>query len=200
MFTMIIMQVAEACIKIFFVLYLSRKSKILVARLCPGQKMSCIGKYGRNAIDYRQTSRLSIAVSLIFITNTVKIALFYIVKLAPKTVFLLDSMEWILMCEIPFLCISLVLSVKEMPKKVNNQTETPFYVHKPVVLVPRQPTNEMNAQALMAHQQKTTIENNRSTVPKFVYLKRNRPSNFVDIVSRSSFQMGYNNIALTPVE
>ena len=111
--------------------------------------MSCIGKYERNAIDYKQTLRLSVAVSLIFITNTVKIALFYTVKLAPQTVFLLDSMEWIILCEIPFLCVSMVLSLKEMPKKVSHQTLTPFYVHKPDILVPRRPSNEMNAQAPM---------------------------------------------------
>ena len=207
--TIIIMQVAEACIKIFFVLYLSRKSKILVARLCPRQNRSCIGKYGRNAIDYRQTSRLSVALSLIFITNAVKIALFYTVKLAPQTVFLLDSMEWIILCEIPFLCVSMVLMVKEMPKKVSHQNETPFYVHMPGILVPRRPPNEMNAQAPMAHLGKSKIKSNNknkpkpkeksTTVSKFVYLKRNRPSNSVVSVSTGSFQMG-SNMDLSPVE
>ena len=86
-----LMVVCGSALQIFFVWYHYRKVKILIHGLCPSKKMSCIGKYKRNVLDYQNTAILSLISSLYLLLSIINGELFSIFEITPRFVFNIDS-------------------------------------------------------------------------------------------------------------
>ena len=131
--------VAGNAIQIFYAWYHYRKVQKLVEGLCPNNKMSCIGEYKRNILDYKNTAILSIISSLFHLIFIVNEELFFIFKISPGVLFSMDSIfDSLFYCVLPF-CLTLVLINADLPSSNEVPRRTQFYVRRPEVLVPRLP-------------------------------------------------------------
>ena len=81
--------------QIIFVLYLTTKCKSKLKALGPANKMSCIGKYRRNVIDFRETAAMSLLLSFLGILDVVLTLVYIELNLDPRAVFYIDSFVWI---------------------------------------------------------------------------------------------------------
>ena len=133
------MMVAGNVIQIFYVWYHYRKVHKLVHGLCPNNKMSCIGKYKRNVLDYQNTAILSIMSSLFHVISIVNKELFSIFKISPAVLFSVDSISDSLFYNVLPFCLTLVLINSDLPSSREVTRPTQFYVRRPEVLVPRLP-------------------------------------------------------------
>ena len=133
------MQVAGSAIQIFYVWYHNRKVQTLIHRLCPNMRMSCIGKYKRNVLDYQNTAILSIISSLLQLLSIINEELFSIFEITPGLVFIIDSIcDMLFYYVLPF-CLALLFINADLPSRGEVSRRTQFYVRRPEVLEPRHP-------------------------------------------------------------
>ena len=124
---------------LLFVFYLSSRSKRLIKGMSPRSKMSCIGLYPRNFLDYKETLALSIAWSTFAMLYGVIIELFKYFNLSPGHAFFIDTFYYIFVCEMVTLSIVFALSYRDIPVFTKPKKIRHFYVHRPTNLVPRRP-------------------------------------------------------------
>ena len=128
---------------IMYVLYKTQKANRLVSRLCPQEKMSCIGRYRRNVINYRTTAKMSIFWSLMAVLDVVVVGFNTSYNISPTSVFYVDTVIWFLMFELLPFFYTINLSFIEIPfcseEPIRRQI---FYVHRTKELIPRRPGNQ----------------------------------------------------------
>ena len=124
---------------IAYVFYLGSRSKRLIKIMCPGSKMSCIGLYKRNVLDYRETAVLSVAWAVMNMFYAVNIELYKYLDLSPKAAFFIDTFYYIFVFEIITISIIFALSSRDFPVHTPPCQVQQFYVTFPSVLVPRVP-------------------------------------------------------------
>ena len=128
---------------IMYVLYNTHKANKLLGRLCPQEKMSCIGQYRRNVINYRTTAKMSIFWSLMAVLDVVVVGFNSSYNISPKSVFYVDTAIWFILFELLPFFFTIYLSFIEIPfcreEPVRRQI---FCVHQTKVLIPRRPCNQ----------------------------------------------------------
>ena len=105
----------------------------LTTRMCPKKTMSCIGKFRRNAINYKETWALTTFLLIGMISNVIGNMILTHVKLSPSTKFNFNSLFWIFFTEIPFICLTIVLYTREIPT-MKKPPKVQFYVLNPSFL------------------------------------------------------------------
>ena len=123
-----------------YVFYLAFRCIRFTKTMCPGKKMSCIGKYKRNVLSYGDTVALSVAWN----TNTMLFPVFMEflehLHISPKAVFLVDTFYYVFTYEIVTLLIVFTLSNRDFPVHSAPPKISQFYVHSPPnLLEPRRP-------------------------------------------------------------
>ena len=124
---------------LLFVFYLSSRSRRLIKGMSPRSKMSSIGLYKRNFLDYQETLALSIAWSILAMLYGVIIELYKYFKLSPEHAFFIDTFCFIFVFEVFTLSIVFTLSYRDIPVFTKPPKIRQFYVHLPANLVPRRP-------------------------------------------------------------
>jgi hypothetical protein len=127
----------------FFVLYFSWKTKRLLKTFGPNKKLTCIGKYRRNAINYMESAVLSVAWNIFNILDVSLVAVCKYFNLGRNIVFFVDRFMWVVLLEIFTIFIICKISCREMPCHSEPPKPSQFYVHSPLVLVPRRPPDPL---------------------------------------------------------
>ena len=127
----------------FFVLYFSWKTKRLLKTFGPNNKMTCIGKYRRNAVNYRESAVASVAWSMFNILDVSLVAACKYLNLGRNTIFFVDRFMWVILFEIFSFFIMCKICCREMPCHSEPPKPAQFYVHSPLVLVPRRPPDPL---------------------------------------------------------
>ena len=130
---------AAGFIMVFFVFYFYWKSKGILKTYCPHNKMSCIGRYKRNVINYRETTAMTLTFSILGIFDVLLVILYKNMNLTSWNVYLLDFVIWVLLFELISLALTLIIWSKEIPSYITPPKSTQFYVRSPLVLTPRRP-------------------------------------------------------------
>ena len=128
---------------ICFVLYFYRKAKAILKTLSPHNKMSCIGRYKRNAMDYIETAGMSLTFGILGIFDVLLVGVYKYLNLRPWTVFLLDFFIWVFLFETFSLALTFKIYSKEIPSFIRPQRTRQFYVRSPLVLHPRRPPDPL---------------------------------------------------------
>lgn len=105
----------------------------LITRMCPNKTMSCIGKFRRNAINYKE----NLAWTIFFLFGTIVHVIFNEiltrVQISPNTKFYLDILFWIVFTEIPVIYLIIILNMRETPI-LKKTPKVQFYVLNPSFL------------------------------------------------------------------
>ena len=127
-----------------YTFFFRRQVKRFLSRLCPNNKMSCIGRYRRNIIDFSESFDCAIFFPLVYI-NVVYIfngiSAQYEKYLQPETWFYLDVIIRKLLTEVPFFWMTLTLMRRDIPSNPGLPKKLCFYVSKPNYQ-PRRAENE----------------------------------------------------------
>ena len=127
-------------VSISYVIYLSSRSKRFIKAMCPGEKMSCIGRYKRNVLSYRETCALSIAWSFNAMLYPVLTGILKKMYISPRAVFMIDTFYYVLTYQFITLLIVVILSKRDFPVHSKPHKISHFYVHSPPrLLEPRRP-------------------------------------------------------------
>jgi hypothetical protein len=118
-----------------------RRERRLMAGLCPGDKMSCIGKYPRNVICLTETLIHALYWILGAIVHVSCNHLFakFETSLQPRFIFYMNTIFWIILLDLPLLRWTILLGMKEIPFVKETPRITKFYVLKPCI-EPRRPS------------------------------------------------------------
>lgn len=108
-------QMAGSFVKTFWILYQSHKVHKFLKGICPNKKMSCIGKYQRNAVDLRITALVSITWNMIAVMDVAIIFISIKFDLSPKTVSIIDSIIFVFVMEAGLSSFTLVLARRGLP-------------------------------------------------------------------------------------
>ena len=127
----------------FWVLYFSWKSKRQLKTFGPNNKMTCMGKYRRNAITYRESAVAVVAWSMFNILDVSLVAVCKYFNLKKNTIFRVDRFMWVILFEIISIFIIYKISRREMPCHSEPPKPAQFYLHIPLVLVPRRPPDPL---------------------------------------------------------
>ena len=128
-------------ISISYIIYLGSRCKRLIKTMCPGKKMSCIGRYKRNILSYRETGALSVAWSICSMLYPVFIEILENLYISPRAVLLVDTLPYVFTFEIITLLIVFILSKRGFPVYNVPAKISQFYVHiPPKQLEPRRPS------------------------------------------------------------
>ena len=130
--------------QIIFVLYLTAKCKRKLDAFGPKSKLSCIGKYRRNVIDFRETAAMSLLLSFLGILDVVLTLVYTELNLDPRAVFYIDSFIWIFLFGLFSLACSIFLSSRPLPFTSEPLPRPLFYVIPPSVLEPRRPPQPLS--------------------------------------------------------
>ena len=108
--------------------------------MCPGEKMSCIGRYKRNVLSYRETCALSIAWSFNAMLYPVLTGILKKLNISPRAVFMIDTFYYVFTYQFITLLIVVILSKRDFPVHSQPHKISHFYVHSPPrLLEPRRP-------------------------------------------------------------
>ena len=128
-------------IAIIYVFYLASRCNRLIKAMCPGKKMSCIGRYKRNVLSYRETCALSIAWSFNSMLSPVITGLLKNLYFSPRAVIMIDTFYYEFTYQVVTLIIVFILSKRDLPVHSKPPKISQFYVHTPPKLLePRRPT------------------------------------------------------------
>ena len=119
---------------IMFVMYLYLKSKRLLK-----SKTSLVGRFRRNAVDYKEAALMSVAWSFFPILEIVLNFVFRYLNITSPALFKATQFMWVFMFEIVFLAFTSKIGFQEMPFESVPSRNIPFYVSSPLVLIPRRP-------------------------------------------------------------
>ena len=128
--TIIGVVLSTSFIMIIFVIYLTGKSKRLLK-----SKTSLIGRFRRNAIDYKESVAMAIAWSAF---NILEICVGYLFR-SPFAGFWVSRFMWVFLFEIVSFAFTCIISFREIPYESMPSKTIPFYVTSPLVLIPRRP-------------------------------------------------------------
>ena len=127
-------------VAIAYVFYLSSRCHRLMKAMCPGKKMSCIGRYKRNVLSYRETCAWSIAWSFNSMLSPVITRLLKNMEISPRAVIMIDTFYYEFSYQVVTLIIVFILSKRDLPVHSQPPKITHFYVHRPPKLLePRRP-------------------------------------------------------------
>ena len=119
---------------LFWIIYFERKVRRFSLRLCPNKRMSCVGKFRRNVLDYNSNVMYAIFFTLfasfISITNSIFRRLEFEGFIHSREVFYLNCLYWIVCTEIPFLWVAFQIYRNDIRSKGENK-EIEFYVRRP---------------------------------------------------------------------
>ena len=120
---------------IFYQVYFVVRVKRLMKGLCPDDKMSCFGKFRRNAINFQENLRLSILFGLGAIVNLLCNRMFVNFEsvLEPKTIFYINTCYWIIFTQVPYIYLTIAIAIKGIPCVKQLPENITFYVRKPVL-------------------------------------------------------------------
>ena len=101
--------------------------------LCPASKMSCIGKYLRNVIDWKETIYFYVYFCLGALVNLFCVQMFNTFEtiLQSEMIFSLSTLFWVTLLELPLLYLTIKLNIRGIPSVKVVLTPTEFYVLKP---------------------------------------------------------------------
>ena len=117
---------------IIFVIYLFWKSERVLK-----SKTSLIGRFRRNAISYKESFALFIALRSFSILEVVLVYVYRYLILSPYHIFWADRIMWVFLFEIVSLAFTCIISLRKIPSESIVSKNIPFYVIRPLVLVPR---------------------------------------------------------------
>ena len=112
---------------LLYVKYFSFQMKRFMSRLCPGGKMSCIGNYQRNVLNFTTTVKLALAWGFFpMFRQVVMLAYAHLEEqVSPRHVFYIDTVLWILFSDVFYTYLNLRLksrgipSITEVPRPTN---------------------------------------------------------------------------------
>ena len=119
---------------IIFVIYLFWKSERVLK-----SKTSLIGRFRRNAIDYKESAAISVAWSAFNIWEIVLVYVCRYLICSPFSHFWTDRFMWVFLLEMVSLALTCMISFREIPFENVPIKNIPFYVNSPLVLIPRRP-------------------------------------------------------------
>ena len=126
----------------FFFWYYGRKVKKYLKEVCPGNRMSFIGKYKRNLINFKETSRYVKSTFLYVMFDGIVIMVFVNYEISPSNRAFIYHVTRLGFFHI-YLHIILpsCIQIPTEPVETTVPRITKFYVRKPAVLEPRRPTD-----------------------------------------------------------
>ena len=112
---------------LFYVKYFSFRMNGFMRGLCPRGKMSCIGKYQRNVLNFRTTVKLALAWGFFPIFRQFVLLGYAHIeeRVSPQNVFYIDTVLWILFSDVFYTYLNLSLrsrgipSITEVPRATN---------------------------------------------------------------------------------
>ena len=127
--------VAFGFLDIFVLCYFSSRVKRFLRRLCPNGRMSCIGFYKRNVINFSQTLYL-IFINVLFIVFGLAVILFIQenrYELSKKSIFWIWNINSIVFSEgFHFFCFPFLLKLSP-ERHIPQKPATQFYVRNPII-------------------------------------------------------------------
>ena len=121
---------------LFWIIYFERKVRRFSLGLCPNKRMSCVGKFRRNVLDYNFNVMYAIFFTLfasfISITNSIFWRVEFECFIHYKEVFYLNCLYWIVCTEIPLLWVTFKIYRNDIPSK-GEKREIEFYVWRPSI-------------------------------------------------------------------
>ena len=113
---------------LFYVIYFSYKKRRFMSRLCPGGKMSCIGKYQRNVLNFTITVKLALAWGFFPIFRQfVLVGYEHLAEqVSPQHVFYIDTLLWILFSDVFYTYLNLRLRSRGIPSITETRRATNF--------------------------------------------------------------------------
>ena len=112
----------------FIMFYFKSKVNRYIKGVCPNQKMSCIGKYKRNFLNYNQDMMHAFAWQTISVLDICVLPLYSNYNLSPTLVSYVDVLTLVLIKEIWLLLTSLVWANREIPVSNEVPRRIKFYV------------------------------------------------------------------------
>ena len=130
--------IASVFLILFYVRYLSYRCNRFMKRLCPRQKMSCIGLRPRNMLTLTDSCNLAFSWVAVLALNVLLINVFknYGHTFSPYKAFLLHDMFWFLSSEGHNIIIVIYLFTREIPF-VEETVQRPQFYQKLMILEPR---------------------------------------------------------------
>ena len=137
-----------------------------MSRLCPAKKMSLIGKYRRNVIEWKETINLIVYFCLGALANVFCVRMFteFETILQPEMIFLMSSLFWVTLLELPLLYLTVKLNFRVIPSVTVVSKPTEFYVLKPSFEPRRIPLNTpRSTNVFCTNQEYTNLSNSASS-------------------------------------
>ena len=119
---------------IIFCIFNYWKSKRLIK-----SKIFHIPRFRRNAISYRESFSFCIAWSSYNIWEVLLLYVYRYLILSTYHTFWADRFLWVFLFEIISLIFTCIISLREIPSESIVSKNIPFYVTRPLVLIPRRP-------------------------------------------------------------
>ena len=124
---------------LMYVFYMRARINRFIKGISPGSKMSCIGMYRRNLLDFKETLALSIAWAVNAMLYGVITKILEDFKISPKHAFFIDNFIYLFVFEVITLIIFFHLSYRDIPVNTKPPKISQFYVHCSETLEPRRP-------------------------------------------------------------
>ena len=151
-------------------IYLQRRQKRFFLRLCPHQKMSCVGKFKRNVMDYYDTFYLALFYNVFSVFVAITNEIFRILDakglIEPKYLFIFNCFYWLMFTEIPLLWLTFKVHGSE-GLIYGGTYKKAFYISK-LSLIPRRCQLELSfSHKKHEHDQKNSFKNDKFSITKF---------------------------------
>ena len=123
----LLFNVCGGTILLFYVIYFFLQIRRYKSRLCPGGKVSCIGKYQRNVLDFITTVKLALVWGSFPIFRQFVLLTYAHLdeQVSPQHVFYIDTLLWTLFSDVFYTYLNLRLkrigipSINEIPRATN---------------------------------------------------------------------------------
>ena len=130
---MVVMTIMTLVILFFGDIYNIFCVRRAISGLCPAKKMSCIGKYQRNVLNWNDTVYIFVYFCMGALVNLFCVSMFtkFETILQPEMIFFLSTLFWVTLLELPFLYLTIKLNTTVIPCVKVVPIITEFYVLKP---------------------------------------------------------------------
>ena len=127
-FFLIMRVLCRGFILLFYVVFFARNIKRFMARLCPGGKMSCVGKYPRNVLNFTTSVKLALAWGFFPIFRQFVLLAYAHLgeQVSSEYIFYIDTLLWALCSDVFYTYLHLKLRRRGIPSITENSRTANF--------------------------------------------------------------------------
>ena len=172
-------------ILLFYVVFFARNIKRFMARLCPGGKMSCVGKYPRNMLNFKTSVKLALAWGFFPIFRQFVLLAYAHLgeEVSPEYIFYIDTLLWALCSDVFYTYLHLKLRRRGIPSITDNSRTTNFSA-----LSASQKAFEARS-AIVSSDDKRTFSSPKQNHPGELRDNGNDQKSFNEVPSTSHFEL-----------